>query len=503
MPSFVLGLDIGTSMTKAAIFDRAGAEVAAVARPTCVAERHPGWSELDPEAAWQAAADVCRAVIAAGQIEGRDIAGVGVSGVMVGAWLVDAAGAAVRPAILWNDRRTQAMVQDLTFHRPGLMSEIFASSGSVMQLGCTLPVLGWLARHEPEVLARTEAVLGAKDFIRLRLTGEIGAEESEAAMAPGSARRRGFNPELLRLFALDHAAALFPPVGRSEAIAGSVTAAAAAKTGLTVGTPVAFGAGDTSASVIGAGVGQAGYASTVLGTTCLNGIVTDEPVFEPAALGLLYTVPGGLWMKTMVNVAGTTNIDWCLRVLCPDLAGHSQAYADLAHLATAGGIGAGGVTYLPYLSSAGIIAPRIETGARAGFVGLEPRHGREHLVRALYEGVALSIRECFAAIGRPMTTIRLAGGGAQSRFWSQMIADVVGTAVEVPRGSQFGAKGAALLAATGIGWFASVAEACRETFVLERRHEPDIAAGPAYAAAYARYRAISTGCLEAIAPSYR
>ena len=503
MPSFVLGLDIGTSMTKAAIFDRAGVEVAAVARRTCVAERHPGWSELEPEAAWRAAADVCRAVIAAGRIEGRDIAGVGVSGVMVGAWLVDAAGAAVRPAILWNDGRTHELVQGLLADRPGLISEIFASSGSVMQLGCTLPVLAWLARHEPEALARSHAVLCAKDFIRLRLTGEIGAEESEAAMAPGSARRRGFNPDLLRLFALESAAELFPPIARSEAIAGTVTAAAAAMTGLKVGTPVVFGAGDTPASVIGAGVGEAGYASTVLGTTCLNGIVTDEPVFEPADLGLLYTLPGGLWMKTMVNVAGTTNIDWCLKVLCPDLADHPQAYEELARLAGAGGIGAGGVTYLPHLSSAGIIAPRIETGARAGFAGLEPRHGRNHLVRALYEGVALSIRESFAAIGRPMATIRLAGGGAQSSFWSQMIADIVGATVEVPRGSQFGAKGAALLAATGIGWFASVAEACRETFVLERRHEPDAGAGRAYAAAYARYRAVSAGSLDAIAPSYR
>src|SRR5262249_54747713 len=157
------------------------------------------------------------------------------------------------------------------------------------------------------------------------------------------------------------------------------------------------------------------YASTILGTTCLNGIVTDEPVFAPADLGLLYTVPGGLWMKTMINVAGTTNIDWCLKALCPDLAAHPRAYDELASLAMTGGIGAGGVPYIPYRSWAGIIAPRIEPGARAGFVGLEPRHSREHLVRALYEGVALSIRECFAAIGRPMTTIRLAGGGAQSR----------------------------------------------------------------------------------------
>ena len=503
MGSVLLGLDIGTSVTKAALFDRAGAELAAASVRTDLIETAPGWSELDPEQTWAAAAGVCRMVLGQAGLAGADVAGVAVTGVMVGAWLVDAGGAPVRSAILWNDVRARGVVDALSERRPGLLAEVFGQSGSVMQLGCTLPVLAWLARHEPDALARAYAVLTAKDFIRFRLTGETGADESEAAVAPGSARRRGFAPELLGPFGLDHLADLLPPVGRSEAMAGRVTASAAAATGLRAGTPVAFGVGDTPASVIGAGIGAAGLASSVLGTTCLNGIVLDEPSFEPSDLGLLFTLPGGLWMKTMVNIAGTSNIDWCLSALCPDIAGLPDAYGRLEALARDGGIGAGGVTYIPYLSPAGIIAPRIEPGGRGAFVGLEPRHGRAHLVRALYEGVALSIRDCFEAIRQPVTTIRLAGGGAQSAFWGQMIADVTGTPVEVPKGSQFGAKGAALMAGVAIGWYGSVEEACRLTFRLERRHDPDPSTRGAYDDAYRRYRIVSMGSLDAIAPAYR
>lgn len=503
MTKLLLGLDVGTSLIKAALFDHGGQEVAEASQRTAVIVAIPGFSELDPEATWTAVSGLCRAVLRKAGVDGEAVAALAVTGAMVGAWLIDAAGAALRPAILWNDTRSERLVDEFAASRPGLLPAIYGQSGSVMQLGCTLPVLAWLARYEPDRLARCRAVLTAKDFIRFRLTGTIGTDETEASVAPGSARHRGFAADLLPLFELGPHERLLPPVARSDEVAGVVTPSAATATGLRAGTPVAVGAGDTPACVIGAGVGSPGYACTVLGTTCLNGVVLHEPSFEPADLGLLFCVPGRLWMRTMVNIAGTTNIEWCLRALCPDLAAAPDRYAELARLAEAGGIGAGGVTYVPYLGAGGIIAPRIEPGARGSFLGLEPSHGRAHLVRALYEGVALSIRDCFDAIGRPVAAIRLVGGGARSAFWSQMIADVVGTPVEVPVGTQFGAKGAALLAGVAIGRYGSVEQACRETFRLERRHAPDPAARAGYDRAYRRYREVSAGCLDAVAPAYR
>jgi sugar (pentulose or hexulose) kinase len=501
--AFLIGLDIGTSVTKAAVFDPHGREIAVATSRTEVSRPQPTWSEIDPEAVWHAVCATCKAAVERSGVKPNDIAAIGVTGVMVGAWLVDAAGVAVRPAVLWDDGRARDWLERTEATRPNFLSQVFDRSGSVMQLGCTLPVLAWFAEQEPRSLARAAAALTAKDFIRLRLTSAIGWEETEAAVAPGSAMARDFDFSLFSMFGLSQYRCLLPRVHRSETIAGTVTARAASLTGLAEGTPVAFGAGDVPASVIGAGAGAPGLACTVLGTTCLNGLVVDKPLFEPRDLGLLFTVPGGLWMKTMVNVAGTTNIDWCLRALCPDFAGLTESYDALAACAEAGGVGAGGVVYMPYLSASGIISPRIESGARAGFFGCDPGHRREHLVRAIYEGVAFAIRECYAAMRQPVEAVRLVGGGARSQFWAQMIADIVGVPIEIPVGVEFGAKGAVLIASAAIHQFSSIAEACRESFVLDRRYEPNSALRDDYDAAYRRYRAASAGSLDLIAPVYR
>jgi sugar (pentulose or hexulose) kinase len=497
MAAFVLGFDIGTSVTKAALFGADGAQLAVAARRTPLAHPFPGWVETDPEAVWTNAAAVCREVLAAAGVGGSDVAGVGVCGAMVGAWTLDAAARPLRPAILWEDDRCQGMIEEMERAAPGLLSRIFAISGSVMQQGCTLPLLRWLVRHEPEVMRAAAGVVGAKDFVRFRLTGRLATDITEAAVAPGSARDRARSPELLAVFGLEEWAHLLSPALDSAAVAGEVTAAAAEQTGLAAGTPVVAGAGDVPASTIGAGGSRAGIACSILGTTCHNGVLLDAPAFEPPDLGLEFTIPGGLWFRSMVNVAGTVNIDWLLASLCPDLASLPDRYARLEELAKAGGIGAGGVRYVPYLSEAGIIAPRVAPLARGAYAGLTPRHRRAHLVRAVYEGVAFAIRDCYAVIGRPIERIRMVGGGARSCFWCQMFADVTQKEVEVPLGSEFGAKGAALLAATALSWYASVPEAAEAGFAVARRFSPDPAAGGAYEAHFRSYRVWRDAVIDA------
>jgi sugar (pentulose or hexulose) kinase len=193
-------------------------------------------------------------------VKRSDIAAVGVTGVMVGAWLVNGDGAAVRPAVLWDDGRARDWLRRAEEKHPDFLSRVFDRSASVMRLGCTLPVLAWLADHEPQSLARAVAVLTVKDFVRLRLTNTIGWDETGAVVAPGRAVGRDFDLSLLPVFRLSEYRGLFPRVDRSEAIAGAITAEAAALTGLAEGTPVVFGAGDTPASVIGAGAGTPGLA---------------------------------------------------------------------------------------------------------------------------------------------------------------------------------------------------------------------------------------------------
>ena len=499
MTCFLLGLDIGTSVVKAALFDRQGRERATAACRTETLSPFAAWSEADPDQLWAATCSVIGRVLGASATSPEQIAAIGLSGAMVGAWIIDATGKALRPGILWNDGRTQGMIDSMIAEDRDFMSRIFAVSGSVMQQGCTLPLLRWLKLHEPDVLARTRAVFGAKDYIRWRLTGAVATDVTEAAVAPGSAVARGRSDALISLFGLDAEKHLLPVPASPESIAGVVTEGAFRATGLMAGTPVAIGAGDVACSVIGAGALLAGAACSILGTTCLNGIVVPSPVFTPPDLGLLFTLPDGLWLRTMVNVAGTTNIDWLLTALCPDLGSQADPYATLAALAAEAPPGADGAVYVPYLSEVGIIAPVVAPAARGGFGGLTPRHRRPHLVRAIYEGVAFAIRDCLATIDREVGAIRLVGGGARSAFWRQLIADVLGRNVEVPTGHEFGAKGAALLAGTAIGWFPSPGVASAATSEIIHRHVPQ--AGSLYDTAYARYRTYAAALTAAIPPS--
>ncbi len=483
-----LGLDAGSSVVKAALFDARGREVASAGHPMGAVKPHPGWSEVPMQAAWDATVASIRAVLDRAPDAASRVAGIGVTGCMVGAWPIDAAGRPVRNGILWNDGRAQDLIDRLIDRHPGLLADVFAADGCVLQQGCTLPVVAWLAEAEPDALARTAAILGTKDWIRYRLTGRVAIDETETAVAPGDTRTRRHDPGLLALFGLDAHARRFPAVRPSAALAGTVTAVAARQTGLRAGTAVAIGAGDVPASTLGVGASAPGRGCVILGTTCLVGSVVPEPVFEPPEVGLLFALPNGRWLRTMTNVAGTTNLDWALARLLPDAGGDRFAAAE--RLAAPVAPGARGLVYLPYLSEVGVIAPFVDWNARGELFGLTDRHAAADLVRAVYEGVALSIRDCLSAMPNRPDRLRLAGGGARSPLWCRIIADVTGCAIEVPAGSEFGARGAALLAAVATGRYADVDAAVAATDRLDRTYAPDPSTAPAYDRAYATYKAL-------------
>jgi sugar (pentulose or hexulose) kinase len=490
----ILALDAGTSVVKAAVFDARGAELTVARRRTTPLSPQPGWSEVSMDETWRMACAAIREVLADVEV-GRSavgrIAAVGITGQMVGAWLIDADGEPVRPAIQWNDNRAQPLIEAFSSRQPDFMHTIYTTSGSVMQQGCTLPVLAWLKEHEPATLERAAAVLCCKDWIAYRLTGTRQVDPTEASVMPGDMYARGYSEAMWRLFGLDAYARLFPPVQNSHAVVGSVLPGAAEATGLREGTPVIAGAGDVPASVLGLGVATPGAACTLLGTNILNCLFLAAPHPEPQYVGLHFVMPETGWLRAMVNVSGTTSLDWFVAQFCAAevAAARSDAdlYAQLEALAQQSPIGAQGLLYLPYLSLQGITAPYAEPAARAEFFGLTDEHARADLLRAVYEGLALSIRDGYAVMDMPVESIYLSGGGAKSRFWSQMIADCTGKEVIIPAGSEFGAKGAALLAMVGMNWFASVADAVAATAGSPQRFAPNAAATGRYDARYATY----------------
>ena len=456
-----LGVDAGSSVCKAGVFDHGGRMLALAARPTPLRRHVGGRVEADPGACVEAAFEVVGEAAARCDAPER-IRAIGMSGAMVGAWVVDGMGRALRPGINWEDSRSQRLLDRMAAARAGLMSEIFALSGSVLQQGCTLPVLAALREEEPETLARASAVLSYKDFLRAQLTGTLATDPSEAAVIPGDARAQGRSAALVSLFGLDDLAHLLPPVVPSHAEAGRLTEGAAARLGLPSGLPVATGAGDVIATVIGAGGLEPGAATAILGTTCMVGLCRDAPSFEPPDLGLLFSLAPGRWFRAMVNVAGTLNLDWATALLAPELAEAPDRHARVEAMVSAVPPGARGVTYLPYLSESGIIAPVADPAARAQFAGLAPGHDRACLLCAVHEGVAFAVADLVELLGVPGDgRLTLCGGGGRSALWSQLIADAAGRAVVVPEGQEFGARGAALLAAVGAGAFGSVEEASR------------------------------------------
>jgi sugar (pentulose or hexulose) kinase len=486
MTRYLLGVDAGSSLTKAAIFDRDGRQIAVGHCRTDLLRPHPGWCEMDPDAALAAMRRAIGAALAEAGLTGDDIAAIGISAAMVGAWLVDEEGRALRPGINWEDSRAQAMLDARVAEDEAFYRRIFAIDGCVMQQGCTLPLMAWLKEHEGETLRRAAHVLSYKDYLRMRLTGRAAADRTEAAVAPGDARERERSPALITLFGLADLTDKLPPVADSESFAGVVTAKGAEAFGLKAGTPVAIGAGDAPCAVVGAGMLEKDMTTVVLGTTCIVGVVSDEPVFTPPDLGLLFTLPGKAWLRAMVNVAGTTNLDWAIRTLTSERADDPGRFAAVERLIAEIPIGAEGLVYLPYLSESGIIAPTVDAKARAGFHGLIARHGRAHMIRAVYEGVALAVRDLLQILPAGKE-ISLTGGGANSRLWAQMIADAAGRPVVIPSGTEFGARGAALLAATAIGWFPDIRAASLRTRRIERRHEPDPAKTAAWDRAFAAY----------------
>jgi len=278
----------------------------------------------------------------------------------------------------------------------------------------------------------------------------------------------------------------------SDRVIGRLQPQAAALIGLKAGTPLVAGAGDVPCNALGLGATEADTAFMVLGTNLQVCRVFEQPMFEPPLVGLLFYQPHKRWFRALMNVAGTTNLDWAIRQFYAELgaAKAAERFKRIEAEASRRSIGADGVIYLPYLSRAGLIAPFVAPAARAQFVGLHDGHTRADLLRAVYEGVALAARDCYSALGELPAQVIFAGGGARSAFWSQLMADCLGATVVVPQGHEFGAKGAALLAGVGVGMFSDIQTASRSAFRPARIYTPDREAHAHYTALYARYRAV-------------
>jgi xylulokinase len=511
-----LGIDIGTSAVKGLLCDAEGRISAAASEGYALMRPRPGWTEQDPRGWWEAAVKVIRELTAAAG--STAIGAVGLSGQMHGAVLLrspetrgeEPAGDVVRPAILWNDQRTAAQCREIE-QAAGGRRRLVQLTGNAALPGFTLPKLMWVREHEPESWARVGGVLMPKDYIRWRLTGEAATDVGDASgTLLFDVAARAWSGEMCRLAGIDER--LLPRVLESGCVAGRMSDRAAAETGLPGGIPVVAGSGDNMMGAIGAGVVREGMALATLGTSGVIYAHTDlpRPDLGDAENGgdggcgrthAMCAADGseagrGGWCATGCMLSAAGALQWAREALWP-----GATIEELLREAEGAPIGCEGLVFLPHL--AGERCPHPDPGARGAWVGLSSRHTRGHLVRAIVEGVTMTmgqILDLFERIGIRVARVRLGGGGARSAMWRQMQADVYGREVALPNTEEGPALGAVLLAGVAAGAWRTVRDACEAVIRETELREPEREAVKRYAALrdrFARvYPALRT-CLNA------
>jgi xylulokinase len=466
----LFGIDVGTSATKGVAIDPDGGVLARAEAEYPLQTPRPGWSEQDPEDWWRATETVLATLTdAAGEP-----AGIGLSGQMHGLVALDADDEVLRPAILWNDQRTQAECEEI--ERTIGLDKLIALTGNRALAGFTAPKLLWLQHHEPDTYERIARIALPKDYVRLRLTGEHATDVSDASgTLLLDVANRAWSHQVLD--ALHVNPGWLPRVLESPEASGQTKD----------GTPVAAGAGDQAAGALGVGVDRPGPLSVALGTSGVVFAALDAFAADPEARvhAFCHAVPQA-WHAMGVMLSAAGSLTWLRNTAAPD-----TPFDTLLKEADAWPPGTEGLTFLPYL--AGERTPHADPDARGAFTGLSIRHDRGALVRAVLEGVTFGLRDSLdlvAGLGEAPQLGRISGGGARSDLWTRIIASTLDLPLERVAVDEGAAFGAAILGGVAADVWPDVHTAVAATVKPRGRVDPEPEWVEAYAGQREHYRAL-------------
>lgn len=490
-----LGIDLGTSELKALLLCPQRGVVATAHSPLTVSRPQPLWSEQDP-AAWWRALEAAMDRLAAGHAgDLAQVRGIGLSGQMHGAVLLDRSEQVLRPAILWNDGRSAAQCEALT----RVLPQLSAITGNLAMPGFTAPKLLWVREHEPALFERTARVLLPKDWLRLQLTGECFSDCSDASGTLWlDVAGRDWSDAALSACGLERAH--MPALVEGSAPSGMLRAALARRWGLPSNVVLAGGGGDNAASAVGIGAVSPGQGFVSLGTSGVVFVVSDafRPNPKDGVHAFCHALPGR-WHQMSVMLSAAACLDWAARLAgLPDVAALlaraqalTPAQRDRAPL------------FLPYLS--GERTPHNDPHAQGVLFGLSAEHDAGSLAWSVLEGVGFGLRDGLASLALPQQaapqSLTLVGGGARSALWAQLLASTLGIALERREGSEAGAA----LGAARLAWLATggtLAEVCRSDAARVQRFEPDAAVQARLAPRYRRFRALYPALAEQFRNGY-
>jgi len=491
--SYLLGIDIGTSGTKTLICDYRGRVKATATAEHDIATPKPGWSQQDPVQWWQATCKATKAVVRKSKIKADQVAAVGLSGQMHGSVFLADNAKPLRPAILWNDQRTAVECGEIE-KRAGGRRKLIGMVGNPALTGFTAPKILWVRKHEPQVYSKTKHILLPKDYIRYCMTGEYATEVGDASgTLLFDVKRRKWNRKLIELLKIDPE--LLPRCYESHEVSGVMSRQAAAQLGLKPDTPVVGGSGDQPAGAVGNGIVASGIVSATLGTSGVVFAHADKPTYDPK--GRVHTMcaaVAGKWCVFGCMLAAGGSFQWFRNHMSTvELAEAKKKNCDpyelLIKQARRAVPGCEGLFFLPYLT--GERCPYPNPNARGGWIGLTSRHNRQAMIRSLLEGVTFGMADALQIIqqmGLSVRIVRLSGGGARSRFWRQLQADIYNKPTVTINTEEGPAYGVALLAGVGIGVWSSVPQACRAVIREKEKRRPDRQLARIYTAGHEQYQ---------------
>ncbi len=495
MMACYVGIDSGLTVTKAAVFDAAGRCLGAGSAPSVHANPADGVVETDPEEQWQAAAAAIRGALERAAVPPAAIAAVGITAHGDCVYLADAAGMPVRPAIPSLDFRGAQIAAG--WREDGTAQRLLGIIGEVPHPHHVHATLRWLADHEPRSLADARWVLFAKDWLRMRMTGTVGTDLTDATAGFVDVRSGRYSDEALAACGLERLAGKLPPIGPSGAAAGTVTRQAAAATGLPAGTPVACGVHDITAAALGSGLADTATALLVAGTYSVNAVLAERPAISAGWLCRHWAEPGR-WIVMSTSATSASNLTWAVEQLGLSAGTGAERYAAVDREVAAVLDDDPRIVFHPFL-----FGTPASAHASAALLGLRSWHRRGHVYLAMLQGIAFSHRQHLETLarGRDITGVLLAGGAANSAVWTQIFADTLGLPVTVPEAPEAGALGAALCAMVAAGRHATLGDAVAATARTRRAHVPDPAGQKRMQAAYERFTATADAAAVHVWPA--
>ena len=485
----LIGIDAGGTMTKVVLFDMQGNELGCERQPNVMLMPHPGWTERNAENMWEASCVSIRSLLENTGTDPSDIVAVTPSGYGGGAYFVDREGLSVRNALVSTDTRSVPLIEKWAAN--GILPHVKTAIEQLVWPGQTFAILGWMQQHEQSILNRTAHVLSCKDYLRMRLCGDISTDPTDAGTAGIlNVSRSEISRDAFEAASLTPWLDKIPPLGSPTEVAGKVSGKAAQETGLRAGTPVVRGVYDVVGCALATGVEHSHQLAAVAGTFSIHSTLHRTPALNPMPhIQTPYPIPG-LILATTATPTSASNLEWFCKTAMMAEADKARSSGrsvyEICNEMVAGTLPRNNlIQFFPFLYD----GPR---GAPAGFSGMTASTSMADMLRAIYEGVVFAHKTDFNYLltgpdaAKP-NVIRFAGGPSRSEVWSQMFADGLGLPVEISNGGELGAKGGAICAAVATGAYPTVSEAIAKMVKIERRFEPDAARSATLTAKYHDY----------------